>query len=193
MSKDKIPDAWRAARGTDQFVMCSEMPGLDLRDQDLSDIRVENLVANGADFRQAIMEDFRCIGGELVGARFDGAFLARAMFFDIVLSESRFDNARMLSCSLAGCIVRDASFTFVELHGADLLGVDLGGADLSDAELNGVNARSAIFRDANLTNADMSGGDFTNASFIGANLEGVIWDDAILEGARFAPGTDPRE
>ena len=102
----------------------------------------------------------RFTGGNLNGARFDGADIS-----------AHLENQSMglMHTEMGGA----------KLEGADFSHSKMGHADLSYADLKGAN-----FKGADLTRADLTGADASGADFTGADLTGADVDDLKLAGAK---------
>ena len=87
------------AQGFIKFLDISE---LDFSHDDLTDIALENLTANKASFRGAILQGARFLDCEFDESDFEGAALLEAQFFDCRLNRTNFHlaNYRDLSPSL---------------------------------------------------------------------------------------------
>jgi uncharacterized protein YjbI with pentapeptide repeats len=189
---DTVPAAWLDARGTGNWVHGGTIAGQDLHGADLSHIAVDEALAEQANLQLAKLDHFMSRDGEFQGCNFSGADLAGAFFFDTDLSSAVFRGALMNSVQFVTSTLNGADLEDADLTDADLSGSSFVGAKLKNAVLTNANGDCADFRDADLSGADLSGAKLTKASFRGAKLDDVTWDGAVLEGAKFDNGADPR-
>lgn len=116
-------------------------------------------VFKGANFTRARVQA-RFTGGELGGAKFDGADIS----------------AHLNNQSMG---LMHTEMGSAKLAGADFSKTNMGHADLSFADLKGAN-----FSGADLTRADLTGADASGANFAGANLDGAEMSGTKLDGAK---------
>jgi uncharacterized protein YjbI with pentapeptide repeats len=112
----------------------------------------------------------------------DGGDLAKASFPDSNLREASFAFANLAGADLSGAEAFHAKFLNGNLKGAhldravlteaDFTRADLTGASLAQADLRRAHFFRAILRDADLSNAQMTGADLLNA-----DLSGALWTD----------------
>jgi uncharacterized protein YjbI with pentapeptide repeats len=112
----------------------------------------------------------------------DGGDLAKANFPNSNLREASFAFANLAGADLSGAEAFHAKFLNGNLKGAhldhavlteaDFTRADLTGASLAQADLRRAHFFRAILRDADLSNAQMNGADLLNA-----DLSGALWTD----------------
>ena len=160
-----LPTAWLATRGAGTWAYGGSVAGLDLHDADLTDITVQDALAQGTNFRGAQLGRFKGVDGRFEGADFAGADL----------KESNFFNAKLVKAAFRGALMQGAAFATANLDEADLEDADLTGASLAGATLRG----------ATLTNAVLAKADGSHAVFDAADLSGVDFSCAQLGKASF--------
>ncbi|WP_152220285.1 DUF2169 domain-containing protein [Pseudomonas sp. SCB32] len=143
-----------------------------LRDLDFSRARIRALTLIETDAGQ--------------GLSFQAAHLQKSSFLGACdLSGADFSACEMSEVCLRGARLRNADFTFSQLHQVDLSDTDLRNSRLEQAELDGTllirsDLRQASLRDASLMTAVLQG-----AALQGANLSGCNLFRADLGEARF--------
>jgi uncharacterized protein YjbI with pentapeptide repeats len=90
-----LPAAWLATRGAGKWAYGGSVAGQDLHDADLTDITVQDAIADGANFRGAQLVRFKGVDGQFDGADFSGADLSESDFFSANLSKAVFRGALM--------------------------------------------------------------------------------------------------
>jgi uncharacterized protein YjbI with pentapeptide repeats len=120
---------------------------LDLRDADLSGVRLRGARLDQADLRGA-----RLIGADLAGTRLQEANLAGAH-----LIRANLDDARIGGGSLAGALLCSASARRATLVRCDLTGANLAGADLEQANLSHGRLAGAILDHTKLVDVEFDG------------------------------------
>ena len=195
-----------------------DLSNLDLRELDMSGLNFKGAKLkgsdlfgadlSGADLSKTDLSDARLDRVILIGARLDGANLARVT----ILRPSAFSSLSATvdeASSFAGADLREAMilgrFNYANLSGANLTGAtlaprnqtgfiehiwrtelegaDLSGATLADADLSYTLLRFSNLRGANLAGALFKSADLTRADLTGANLAGADFSDADLYGA----------
>jgi uncharacterized protein YjbI with pentapeptide repeats len=122
---------------------------------------------------------------DLIGSRFEGAYLYDAHFEGARLSGAHFEGAILYEAHFEGADLYDAHFEGANLQrahfeGADLYYAHFEGADLYDAHFEGDRLWFADFEGADLQEAHFEGARLLEANFEGADL----WK-AHFEGARY--------
>jgi uncharacterized protein YjbI with pentapeptide repeats len=112
----------------------------------------------------------------------DGSDLANRSFPDSNLRDASFVFANLSGADLSGSEASNAKFLSANLKGArldravlteaDFTRADLSGASLVKADLSRVHFFRAILRNADLSDAQMNGADLLNA-----DLSGALWTD----------------
>lgn len=138
-------------RGADLFH--AVLDGANLGGTDLSAAILFGANLNGVHgrnvvFVKAYLKDLLMEGGELPEARFDGAFLFRAV---------------LIGSTLVGSSMRQTTLTGTALEQTDLSGADLSGSLLNGASLDGARFSGARLKDARVINAVPDEADFTGA------------------------------
>jgi uncharacterized protein YjbI with pentapeptide repeats len=215
-----LKDNWIAMRKPtrDEIVEQAGTPGntglrgQDLRNADLSDLRLtesdfegsdlsESLLT-GTDFTETNLENAALAGAELTSAflrqaRLAGARLSRATLENASLEGADLRRADLREANLAGAQLRGAIFHQANLRQARLAGADLRESDLDEASLiqgnlekcklqgahlRSADLRSAVLREADLADADLSNASLDQADLSNANLEGACLSAADLRG-----------
>jgi uncharacterized protein YjbI with pentapeptide repeats len=128
---------------------------LDLRDADLSGVRLRGAMLDHADLR----------GARLVGADFTGTRLQESNLAGAQLIRATCDDVRMGGSSLANALLCSASFRRAILVRCDLTHANLAGADLESARLTHARLAGAVLNRTKLVDAvlhDVSGLDQVN-------------------------------
>jgi hypothetical protein len=121
-------------------------PGrLDLRDADLSGIRLRGALLDHCDLRGA-----RLVGADLTGTRLQESNLAGAHLIRATLDDVRLGGSSLASALLCSASLRRALLVRCNLSHANLAGADLESAQLSHARLAG-----AMFDRTKLVDADL--------------------------------------
>jgi len=182
-----------------------------LREADLSGIdgsgmKLVDVVAHRANFRDAWMDGVDLSGADFTQAAFAGANLsgsrgtyirfAQCKLRDVDASQARWPDVDLVEAKL-----HQAKLVEADLHNADLTAASGAEADFSGANLDNSVATEARFPGgrfvgarlgqarwvrANLANADLSGADLSSADLSEANLSGANLTDANLAGAVLA-------
>lgn len=148
------------------------------RDADLRGWKINNLIADGIDFRGADLS-----GANLAGASLCGADLTGATLRGVRADGLRALNARLVKIDLSPLVEESEEGPqrrHASLRGADLAGADLGQAVLDEADLSGATCRAArflkaqasrtVFRGADLVNAQYGLSTFSACDFTGADM-----------------------
>jgi uncharacterized protein YjbI with pentapeptide repeats/energy-coupling factor transporter ATP-binding protein EcfA2 len=119
------------------------------------------------------------------GASFLGANLENAVFTNAALSAASFAGA-----NLSGACFRQADLSRANLHQAVVSGTDFSGAKLQEAQLDGLCLRSAECNGANfegayLTRCDLEEMCLESARFRGARLDSALLTASVMPGANF--------
>lgn len=141
------------------------LAGADLRDVDLSGVRVDECDLSGS-----VLDGARFVGASLIRANLAGASIVGADFSYAILDHS----------DLEGVDATAAAFMNATLSKCNLIRSRLRRSNLSEANLNR----------ANLFEANLSGADLSRAQASQANLQGAILEDTILTGLRGEPLLD---
>jgi len=120
---------------------------LDLRDADLSGLRLR-----GARLEQADLRGARLVGTDLTGTRLQEANLAGSQLIRATL-----DDVRLGGGSLAGALLCAASLRRAMLVRTDLTCANLAGADLEAANLSHARLAGAIFDQTKLVDVELDG------------------------------------
>jgi uncharacterized protein YjbI with pentapeptide repeats len=102
----------------------------------------------------------------------DGSDLANRSFPDSNLRDASFVFANLSGADLSGSEASNAKFLSANLKGARLDRAVLTEADFTRADLSRVHFFRAILRNADLSDAQMNGADLLNA-----DLSGALWTD----------------
>ena len=133
-------------------------------------------------------------------ARFHGAILDRASFYDTALLEAdftfaklrgatldhanlrrtQFDHADLTDASLKGALARNVDWRQAQLIGAQLQGAKLFVCNFAGADMPAVDASYAQFCNCDLTSVNWENGDLRFASFSECGLADVNWEGADL-------------
>lgn len=120
---------------------------LDLRDADLSGLRLRGALLDHADLRGA-----RLVAADLTDTRLQEANLAGAHLIRTTL-----DNVRLGGSSLAGALLCSASLRHATLVRCDLTGANLAGANFESARLSHARLASALLDRTKLVDAELNG------------------------------------
>ena len=171
-------------------------PGVDLSYRDLTKAYLE-----GPQYSNTT-------GLDLSNAKFCGAVLAYADFWNCPVTNADFTNADITgadftlskgltvsqlyststykSGSLRGVGAGYAQMTGLDLSGRDASGSSFEGALLTSPNFHLANLRGTNFKDCELTNADLSGADLTDADWNYSMFRGANLTNACIRGAKFA-------
>lgn len=169
-----------------QLTLRSELPGIDLRSEDLSGVYMYGKNLSGAnlqevdlrnanlayvDLRSADLTRARLAGANLTGARFEGAILERTSFVGADLQRAKFGMHEWTGDPDVDLLLKES---YPEVLQAQLAAGPP--ADFSKALLQG-----ATFKRV----------DLSHARFVEAELTGTKFTDAVLQGADFDRATAP--
>ena len=159
-----------------------DVAGCDMRNQDATG---QNLACcnflgtllsegnfEGADLREACMEDALCCAAIFLGADLRGTNMSRC---DV--TNSFFGSADFRKARLDGVNASRADF-----RGAVLRETSVEGANFTRAIFHAADLRAVTFKDATLIGADMLGADLRGADLSNANMDGTKFDEANLWG-----------
>jgi hypothetical protein len=136
------------------------LPGIDLRNQDLSQARLEHTVLRE---------------GKLQGCNFDNAHLTGVDLIRSNLEKATFYGAELSEAMLIGANLQGANLCRANLSKAALLNADMRGANLSVANLSYAELRQVDLRDA-----DLDGADLSEVVLEGALLDGTDFGEPVL-------------
>jgi uncharacterized protein YjbI with pentapeptide repeats len=144
---------------------------------DWSDAPWAGLDLEGADLRQAILQN-----ADLRGVRFGGANLAGAVLYGV-----RADGGDFRSTNLEGAELTDGSFRGCDFTGSAMgnafgTGVDLERAVLLQVAAPGLELIESRLTGAYLNESSFDGADFSGSRLDGARIVGASLVDASLEG-----------
>jgi uncharacterized protein YjbI with pentapeptide repeats len=157
-----------------QLAMQTEpLPGIALRDRDLSNFYLYRKVLPGA-----ILDESDLTETQLTGANLDGAFLNDTTLVDTQLDGANLTKAELKDAVLAGANLTGAVMPEAQLDRATLDGTKFGGANLRGAFLNDVvtTGRPTEMLGTDLTGADLRGADLSRAYFEGTTLTGARYN-----------------
>lgn len=149
-------------------VLPTDMTGANLNRAWLPNARLQNVVLDGVEARDAVFEE-----ASLSGIRARRADLRRATF----------NRAWLTDADVSGALLVRAQLREVRGRGTDFSGCDLTDATLEDADLRSVRAHNATFAGANLCGADLRDTDIGGADLSGADLTLAVLVRANLDGA----------
>ncbi len=164
------PAFWRR---TPPDLSKAQLPRVDLRFQDLRDVKFYSATLPGADFYKANLK-----GADLTCAKLPGARLTGSCLENTKLSEADLSSAKLARTLLAHS----------NLYRAKLASANLSRSDLRKATLRNANLQGANLFDADLTGADLRGANLTDADLTGAKLSRIIHD----EETKWPSGFDPK-
>lgn len=136
--------------------------GLDLSDYDLSGVNLKYLDLHGVIFSHYRVGPYENRRANLVGTRFSGSDLSKAVLDRVNLSTASFTRANLYETSFRRATAENVKFREANLNNANLYGTKLNGADLSYTNLEG----------ANLNRAELN-----NTFLTGVHLEGLIQEN----------------
>lgn len=142
---------------------------------DLRDANFKNANLDGADLRNADMSRVRMEGASLHHALLQGAILDRcraegAHFIEADLTGAKIRDARLESSSFKGAKVTKTDFSWSKLNSAKFEKVDGQGVDFSNATLNWARLTDSNFIDAKLDQTETDGCWFEGSDFARARL-----------------------
>jgi uncharacterized protein YjbI with pentapeptide repeats len=152
---------YKAARERGEYRRL-KLAGADLRDSDMSGLKLDE-----CDLTGAVLDGAHFIGSSLVRSSLAGASLLGADF-----SYADMDRADMEAADATA-----AAFVGASLTRANLIHARLQRADLSDADLS----------KANLFESNLTGANLSRALASQTSLHGAILEDAVLTGLRGDP------
>jgi uncharacterized protein YjbI with pentapeptide repeats len=162
-----------------QLGRSSNLSGLDLHGQDLSDAYLNEKNLRGANLEhtwmtKASLQDSKLIGANLRSAKLDDARLDRADLRYADLGEASLVRAKLNGVNLdAAALTPDVDLSRADLSNASAR------ADLSFAVLFKANLVGIRLAPANLQGADFTGADLQFADLRGANLRGANLVSAV--------------
>ena len=186
----------------------SDMPKIELKNQDLHGLNFEHINLSYSDFRgsdfdnakitdanfaRANLSDANLLGMDLTGTILTGADLSDANLAGVDLSGMDLTETRLIGTDLSNAVLTGTILTGADLSETNLTGVDLSGMNLSGVRLAGVDLSNEILADTiltgadlsetNLTGIDLSGMDLTGTILSGADLSNVVITGTVLTGA----------
>jgi len=150
------------------------MEGVDLSNQDLSDIDLT--------------------GSSLIGCKFDYSRLTRACLFGVDLQSSRLVGASLTQADLRGARLKGANLSHANLTQADLRAGRIAISDedtrfsvlrhkVEAGQLDGANVTGAVLDRSRLDDVSAAAADFSECSMRGTKLVGANLKNASLRGA----------
>jgi uncharacterized protein YjbI with pentapeptide repeats len=186
----------------------------DLTDADLTAARLDNAIAEGAQFRRAKLERATMGGVFAHGANlshahlrsviapeahFEEADLSGACLIEANCWKAKFDGANITDADFSGAILEDASLVQLDLRiarfdrarfgGSKLRGCNLEEMTLPDADFHDADCHGALFTDSRMARANFRGADLRESGLAGIDWPGACLRDVNLRGASFHLGT----
>jgi uncharacterized protein YjbI with pentapeptide repeats len=155
-------ERWRRLRQGAATIV--DLSGVDLRKHKLSEFWLWNINFDGADLREAEMNNLR-----------------------VRFSNTRLDGAQLIETTvnqLSGCSARRANLTRLHFYGPPIERTDLTEANLSSCNGEKMETIQVDFSRANLTEARLNLSRHQDANFTGANLSRAKLRQASLIGAK---------
>jgi len=153
----------------------SEMPMIELKDQNLRGLDFENTDLSYSDLRGSDFKNAKITNVDFTVANLQKTNLSGADLTGTILTGADLSNANLSGTDLSGKDLTGTILTGTSLHGVDLSDVDLSGKDLSNVNLSGSDLRGA-----DLTGADLTGANLTYSNLRGSDLTGTILTGADL-------------
>jgi uncharacterized protein YjbI with pentapeptide repeats len=135
----------------------SDLAGVDLRELQGSQMRLSNILLDGAHLDSAVLDEAR-----IASVSFSAAFLQRASFKRATIDDVRFDH----------CDLREASFAVANLRDTTFEGAKLRDSSFASAWLQGVSFAGADLRGSQFTETHLDG----HTSFIGSKISESSFD-----------------
>ncbi len=148
--------------------------GQDVRTVELSEARVERVVATGARLSRADLVDCEVVACDLAGLRAPGSRLRR-----VAVTGGRFSGAQLGDCELLDVVVRDCRVDLVSLRRARLERVRFEHCDLREADLAELRADAVVFVGCDLSGAAFTGARLRRAELRGCTLDGLEGVEAL--------------
>jgi uncharacterized protein YjbI with pentapeptide repeats len=146
----------------------------------LQDARFIGARLQGASFYQAQMQHAGFMEAQLQGATLDFAELQEANFSNAQLQGASLDLVKLQGAALRGANLQAAKLFRADLRVPDLSSAQLQGTVLDEAEMHAASLQYAQLQGASLQRTHLQG-----ASLKGAGLQAANLDSASLEGASF--------
>ena len=156
----------------------SEMPKIELKNQNLQGLNFEYLNLSNSDFRGTNFATTNISNANITNTNLNGADLTGAN-----LTGADLTNADLIGTILTGADLTDADLTGVDLSGKDLTRIILRGVDLSNKDLTGTILTGADLTNANLTSANLHAADLTGADLTSANCYQCVFFAANMKNA----------
>jgi BTB/POZ domain-containing protein KCTD9 len=163
-----------------------DLSAINLRDSDLTGIRVHEGQFNASDLRDS---DFS--GSDLTGSSFNASDLRQTKFTNANLTSARFT-----ACDLRKAVFDGANLTRARIFMADLTkasfkntvmdAVDMGYADLSGAILDDLTIIGASFNGSALKETSFRNVIFKDVSFKDAYVKKAVFDGATMDKITYA-------
>ncbi|MGQ3479576.1 pentapeptide repeat-containing protein [Paenibacillus sp. TY11] len=134
-----------------------------------------------ADLSESSFNNSVFTGGNLIGSRWNEAYLIEADFSGCLIQEARFEKANLREASFRDAVAVPGIYQSERWERPGFQPVSFAGADLT----------GATFQGAYLQDADFTGAILQGADFIGAAIEGACFKGAVLDGTRFSLGMHP--
>jgi uncharacterized protein YjbI with pentapeptide repeats len=131
-----------------------------------ANLKLEDLVLNGAQLPGADLFKANLSGSSVTGTNLSEADLRHAVLWHVTGTDTVLTGAKMQDVALDS--------------GTSLTGAKLQGADLSGASMQRARLRGADLTGARFVRAVAAGADFSGATLTGANFDGAILDGATL-------------
>ncbi len=169
----------RGASLRDADFTAANLDGAVLDRASLPEVRLYDITAHGASFRNAVMP----------GARVEGARATKASFANIEAPGSVWERALLNETTFLGAVLPGASFARATCLKTIFSTADLTEARFRRARLGGAsflhtNLMMATFERADLTLADLRGANLHAAETWKAKLDHAQLDDAIVSGSK---------
>ena len=147
-------------------------------------INLQGSYLNGAEFRQAQLQDANLRDAQLQGADLSEAQLQKADLKEARLQIANLSEAQLQEADLMGVQLQKADLRYARLQGADLSQAQLQEAKLIEAQLQMVVFRGAKLEKAKLWKAQLQGANLKEAKLQGANLSRAQLQGADLSQAQ---------
>ncbi|RDZ50451.1 hypothetical protein C5C07_19200 [Haloferax sp. Atlit-4N] len=146
----------------------------DFVDASLFNVDIRQSTTQSTNFKNSSLDHVDFERTDIEGAIFSGAHLSDVDLSRVADSGNLyFDDARILSCDLSYCDLRNTWFNDSSCYLANFANSRFAGSDFSGSELQNCDFTMAHLRKVNFRNADILGCDLTGASLFDISLHNV--------------------
>ena len=173
-----------------EFIGTAEKPFIlnrvDLSDAFLKGVKFHYIEIRYANFAKADLESGELLYSEANHATFSYGNLQKLFVRETDLSNSVFDNCRLMSAEILDVVLRYANLKNTNLREANLTKVNFTYATLVNCIFSSAHLINCLFRSSNLTESSFTGADIKETDFTSATLAITRFNFAIISGGVFS-------